>query len=293
MSKAQTFTLQLAGTWYGGYGLAMCPAHRNTRTPALSLADADDGRLLAYCHAGCDFTAVVKAFEGAGIACDQGISALDPHALTRKRFEARARIERRTQQAQQIWQASVPIVGTLGEAYLRGRGISCALSDSLRFVPSCWHASGQSFPALVARVDGGSDFSVHRTYLAADQSTKATIDPVKAMIGRCAGGAVRLSSGPGPLVVCEGIETGLSLLSGLLDGSAQVWAGLSTSGVKGLHLPYQSGILKIASDGDAAGFEAAHHLAHRAAGLGWQVSLLPAPEGQDWNDVLRIQGGKQ
>lgn len=290
--NAHEVTRQMAGTWYGTYGVAMCPAHKNTRTPALSLADADDGRLLAYCHAGCDFTAVVKAFEGAGIAGDQGIFALDPHALTKKRFEVRARIERRTQQAKQIWQASVPIVGTLGEVYLRGRGISCALPDSLRFVPSCWHASGQLFPALVARVEGGNQFAVHRTFLDPQKPSKAKIDPSKAMLGQCAGGAVRLSSGPGPLVVCEGIETGLSLRSGLLEEEAQVWACLSTSGMKSLRLPDNPGVLKIASDGDAAGQAAACQLGFRASALGWQVSLLPAPEGQDWNDVLCMQGGQ-
>ncbi len=31
------------------------------------------------------------------------------------------------------------------------------------------------------------------------------------MLGRCAGGAVRLSDGLGPLLIAEGIETGLTL----------------------------------------------------------------------------------
>lgn len=41
----------------------------------------------------------------------------------------------------------------------------------------------------------------------------------------------------------------------------------------------------MAADGDAAGREAAHALATRAHAQGWAVSLLPAPEGLDWNDV--------
>ena len=43
----------------------------------------------------------------------------------------------------------------------------------------------------------------------------------------------------------------------------------------------------VANDGDRAGREAAHALAQRADALGWRVSLMPAPEGQDWNDVLQ------
>jgi len=45
----------------------------------------------------------------------------------------------------------------------------------------------------------------------------------------------------------------------------------------------------IALDGDEPGRDAARALAERAYGLGWQVSLMPAPNGCDWNDVL---GGK-
>jgi hypothetical protein len=106
------------------------------------------------------------------------------------------------------------------------------------------------------------------------------------MLGTVQGGAVRLADGPGPLVMAEGIETALSLASGLLRAPATIWAGLSTSGIRGLRLPYRPGRLTIAPDGDTAGREAAHALAQRAHALGWAVSLLPAPDGRDWNDVL-------
>jgi hypothetical protein len=127
---------------------------------------------------------------------------------------------------------------------------------------------------------------VHRTYLRADGTGKADVDPPKAMLGATAGGAVRLTEGHSRLVVAEGIETALSLSSSLLQSPATVWAALSTSGIRGLHLPPQAGRLTIAGDGDAAGREAANALAERANALGWQVSLLPAPDGHDWNDIL-------
>jgi len=60
--------------------------------------------------------------------------------------------------------------------------------------------------------------------------------------------------------------------------------------MRGLSLPPQAGQLTIASDGDAAGREAASALAARADALGWRVTLLPAPEGLDWNDVLLVKG---
>jgi hypothetical protein len=94
---------------------------------------------------------------------------------------------------------------------------------------------------------------------------------------------------PGPLVVAEGVETALSLACGLLCVPAAIWAALSTSGIRGLHLPPQPGRLTIAPDGDEPGRAAAHALAERAHALGWAVSLLTAPEGRDWNDILQTR----
>lgn len=145
-------------------------------------------------------------------------------------------------------------------------------------------------PLVIALVNGASLHAVHRTYLRPDGSGKAEINQPKLMLGSTAGGAVRLTDGSGPLVVAEGIETALSLASGLLRLPATVWAALSTSGLRGLHLPDRTGRLTIASDGDAAGREAAQALAARAHSLGWQVSLLPAPDGRDWNDILVMKG---
>jgi DNA primase len=65
-----------------------------------------------------------------------------------------------------------------------------------------------------------------------------------------------------------------------------LWAGLSTSGLRGLRLPPQPGRLTIACDGDTAGREAAHALAEQAHGLGWQVGILDPGNGADFNDIL-------
>lgn len=83
-----------------------------------------------------------------------------------------------------------------------------------------------------------------------------------------------------------GIESGLSLLCGLLDGPATVWAALSTSGMRALCLPPQPGRLTIAADGDTPGREAAQALAERAHALGWQVGIMDPGTGADFNDIL-------
>jgi hypothetical protein len=290
MTDARTLTLDLGGKWYRSYGAAPCPICQPERAKlqnALTLADGRNGRLLMHCKkSDCDFAEILAA-AGVSVA---DYSPPDAGTLAKREAERRAEAAKRARQAESLWREAQPVAGTLAERYLRGRNITCALPETLRFHPACWHVTAKRFPALVSLVEGGESFAVHRTYLAPDGNGKAAVDPEKAMLGAVTGGAVRLSDGPGPLVVAEGIETALSLDSGLLRGPATVWAALSTSGMAGLRLPACPGRLTIAPDGDAPGHDAAHKLAERAHALGWQVSLLPAPDGRDWNDILCMKG---
>ncbi|MCR9140128.1 MAG: toprim domain-containing protein [Alphaproteobacteria bacterium] len=284
---AKQITHTLRGTWYRRYGSAPCPvcqAEGHKGQNALTLADGDEGRLLAHCKkSDCDFRAILAA---AGLAPGD-YAAPDPLEMHKRQAEQRAEAEKRARQAHRLWQDAQPIGGTLAETYLRRRGITCPLPATLRFMPECWHgATARRYPAMLALVEGGDGFAVHRTYLAPYGRAKADLDPNKLMLGRVSGGAVRLTDLPGPLVVAEGIETSLSLACGLLGRPATIWAALSTSGMRGLHLPPDPHRLTIASDGDAPGKAATHALAERAHALGWQVTLLPAPEGRDWNDIL-------
>ncbi|MDA3890016.1 MAG: toprim domain-containing protein, partial [Allgaiera sp.] len=215
----------------------------------------------------------------------------NPMAIAQREAERRADVEKKARQAHRLWQEAQPIAGTVAESYLHGRGITRRLPDSLRFHPSCWHGpTARRFSALIALVEGGDGFAVHRSYLRPDGTGKAEVTPSKAMLGAVAGGAVRLMDAQGPLVVAEGIETALSLACGLLCAPATIWAALSTSGLRSLRLPEQPHRLTIATDGDEPGRAAGRDLATRAVALGWQVSLLPAPDGRDWNDVLTMKG---
>lgn len=290
MKNAREITRALGGHWHGRYGVARCPAHGDKR-PSLSLSDGTDGRLLLRCHSGCEFTHILDSLKGFGLVEGEGNysppSAADLERIRQSEIEE---AERKEALALSCWRDARPIRGTIAETYLRHRGITCELADSLRFHPDCWHPSRNRFPAMVALVEGAPRLAVHRTYLRADGLGKAQVEPAKAMLGTVAGGAVRLSQGNDKLIVCEGIETGLSLLSGLARGSVSVWAALSTSGMKALSLPDSPALLTVATDGDAAGREAGNALATRATAAGRKVSLLPAPDGHDWNDILMMKG---
>ncbi|WP_066705366.1 DUF7146 domain-containing protein [Celeribacter ethanolicus] len=292
MSRAENLTRQLGGRWHGHYGMALCPSHEDRR-PSLSIALGNDGRILLKCHAGCSYADIRAALEVGGMdrSTLQGNPAIDPERDAARRAKAEAEHRKRSEQARRLWEVAQPIYRSVAETYLRRRGISCALPDTLRYVENCWHPSAKRLPALMSYVSGGTGFAVHRTYLRTDGSGKAPVTPAKAMLGRTKGGAARLIRGYGRLVVAEGIETALSLASGLIKDRPSIWAALSASGMISLRLPQQPGLLTIAGDGDPAGRAAAEQLARRASDMGWQVSLMTAPEGKDWNDVLREREG--
>jgi hypothetical protein len=109
------------------------------------------------------------------------------------------------------------------------------------------------------------------------------------MLGQRAGAAARLSEGPWPLIVAEGIAIALSLADALADRCPRVWAGLSVGGVAGLRLPATPGEPVVAPDPDRAGWDAAERLADRAHAAGWRVRLLPPPgDGLDWNAAASV-----
>ena len=51
--RAETIAKALGGRKVGGGWMARCPAHED-RNPSLSIHDANDGKVLVRCHAGCD-----------------------------------------------------------------------------------------------------------------------------------------------------------------------------------------------------------------------------------------------
>ena len=163
-----------------------------------------------------------------------------------------------------------------------------SLPPTLRFHPCCWHQTASRLPALVAAVELGDEIvAVHRTYLE-EPGRKAEVEPVKAMLGPVAGGAVRLSGGTGPLVVAEGIETALSILDGLGGLDVRVWAALSAGGMAGLR-PAASRRASSPSRPirSRPGAKAAAMLAKRASRLGWRVKIIDPPDQGDWNDAAR------
>jgi hypothetical protein len=278
----RTLTHKLGGAWRHGQGNAPCPIcqpERRRDQTALSITEAG-GKLLLHCFKSeCSFVEIAKATDLPVQRAQVDMDAV--RETKRKQAEYRKALHTK---ARNLWDRARPITGTRGEAYIRDRGITCDLPNTLRWSPDIHHAPTMTWAAAIV-ADVQPTGGVHRTFF--DKKGNRLGKSAKMMLGPCSGGAVRLSHAPsGPLVVCEGVETGLSLLSGLLPSPASVWAALSASGVAALELPKEPDNLIIATDGDDAGHEAGEKLGQRAIALGWNVSLMPAPDGKDWNDVL-------
>ena len=199
----------------------------------------------------------------------------------------------RIEAARRLWQRCRSIDGTHAEAYLRARTIHRCRFPALRFHPALLHRDEggvRRLPALVAAVTGadGALTGVHRTWLDPSHPAKANLARPRKALGRVHGLAVRFGDpAPDTLLVGEGIETVLSIVSALPDTVAA--AALSAGSLGAFAPPPGVTRLLIARDNDMEGELAAERLARRCARSGIAVHVL-VPEGADFNDELLALG---
>jgi DNA primase len=195
--------------------------------------------------------------------------------------------DNRQDEALAIWRDAVEAAGTPAESYLRSRGLICPLPPSIRFAGLPYGKSGPVHPALVALVTGSENrpTGIQRTFLNPAGTGKAAVPKPKLSLGRVAGGAIRLAPATDCVVVCEGLEDGLSLQQSL---SFPTWATAGTGGLLALDLPQSVRDVVIAADSDEAGEKAAMAAAERFAGQGRKVRVIrPLAGFKDFNDELR------
>jgi putative DNA primase/helicase len=279
----------LGGAVRNGQGwLAKCPAH-DDRSPSLSLADGDGGKLLVKCFAGCDARAVLAALRQRDLLNGSATVSAPVTIPQYKQKDDTSRIER----ARSIWVKTLPAYGTLVEAYCRARGYTGAIPATLRFHQGLRHkdTGNMLFPVMIAAVTIAPDkniVAVHRTYLAHDGRAKAPVSEAKMSLGPVGGGAVRLAQAAETLAVTEGIETALSIMQA--TGIA-TWAALSAGGIIRLILPplplAREVIICADHDANGVGQRAADTAAKRWITEGRHVRIaLPPHPGSDFNDIL-------
>jgi hypothetical protein len=194
--------------------------------------------------------------------------------------------------ARRLFAISRPIIGTVGERYLKSRGIvSLHGTGALRFHPSCTYrpdrsSAFESWPAMVAAVTDldGAVRAVHRTWLDTSTCAKAPVATPRRAMGDVLGHAVRFGMPDDVMAIGEGIETVLSLRVAL--PTMPMMAAVSASHMPSVAFPAMLKRLYIARDNDDAGIRAAEKLFERACKLGIDVLTL-VPRYGDFNDDLR------
>jgi putative DNA primase/helicase len=292
--NAATIARIFGGKKSGGGFILRCIVHED-RSPSLSIADGDDGRLLVRCHAGCDPLEVLAELRRRGLAGGDNDHAghRHQHHHQRRRLRPNAPLAGTSPKVAAIWNRAAPIAGTLAERYLRTRG--CAVPRSgLRYLPPSVRFQWPTMVALVTDFVTGIPTTLHFTALAIDGSGKAPIEtPRRPLAGhRKQGGVIRLTADSEvttELGIGEGIETCLAVAK-VLGPLRPIWSAIDAGNLAGL--PVVPGIdrLVIYSDTDPSGTgqAAARTLATRWHQAGREVYIAqpPAPAGgkSDWNE---------
>ena len=180
-----------------------------------------------------------------------------------------------------------PLAGTVGEAYLRARGLGDPGCPDLLFHPDLPDFdTRRGWPGLIALprvVTGERAPGIHRTFLLDDGSAKGPAG--KKMLGSVADAAVRLFAMPagGHLGIAEGIETALAAHA--LFGTA-VWAALSADGLARFRWPEGTTRVTIYADAGDAGRQAAATLSDRLNRADIPNEIVVPLHGDDFNDDL-------
>ena len=214
------------------------------------------------------------------------------------------------------WLRAGEIVGTIGDVYLRHRGIDLSslprVPGSLRFYPSLEHRNDETgeltdWPCMIAQISPSDPASiekclaVHRTWLAADGSGKAPVKPNRRMWPSYAGGVIKLARGDGGLSVKdaiakkhktrllmgEGIETCLS--HAVADHSLRVHAYMSVGNIASIVIPVDCVSEVILLQENDPGRQAQQQFKNGAAAIAAQgvpVRIARSHIGSDTNDAL-------
>ncbi len=215
--------------------------------------------------------------EAARIA---GMDRLMPRSLPRPKPNHSTEVARLIDGGQQLSE-------TVGEAYLRARGLTDPECPDLLFHPDLPDFdTRRGWPGLIALprlVTGERAPGIHRTFLLDDGSAKGPSG--KKMLGSVAEAAVRLFAMPadGHLGIAEGIETALAAHA--LFGTA-VWAALSADGLARFRWPEGTTRVTIYADAGDAGRQAAATLTDRLNRADIPNEIVVPLLGDDFNDDL-------
>lgn len=265
---------------------ACCPFH-DERTPSFTLYD--DGKCWRFqcfgCGASGDVLDFVSALSGVGLReAARKIVGGELPTIDVEPIVSAPKADR-LQEAREIWRSAAPADGTPAERYLRARALDLRLPPTLRFARLRYGKRGPEHPCLIAAVSGPENrlSGIQRTYLNSAGTGKAAVPKPKLSLGRVSGGAIRLAPATAELIVCEGLEDGLTLQQEL--GRA-VWVAAGASMLPAMEFPPIVRAVAIGGDADAAGRAAAEKAAAAFRARGLKVRTFFPIAGKDFNAEL-------
>ena len=210
--------------------------------------------------------------------------------------------KRERRELMKIWEVATPNHPRLKE-YLEYRGLEIDIPDTLRLHPLLeYWIDGKSYgklPCMVTQILRDDEVvGIHRTFLSPDGPGKAPV-PKPKLSKKCndsmTGGCIRLFEveEDKPLVLCEGIETGLAIHNCL---GWPVWPCVSRTLLEKVQMPDSVKSVIIGADKDRSGDgqASAETLAWRLVDEGREVKIslppMKIPEGSsgvDWLDCLK------
>jgi putative DNA primase/helicase len=267
----------------GDYGVARCPSHRD-RIPSLSVKHAG-GKVLVHCHAGCSQQKLIAALRERGLWPCTSLALSCPKQAIEHRVNGTFS-EKSTEGVERIWNQAIEVQRTLAEQYLHSRLITISPPPSIRYLRYCYHrTTGLYLPAVITGIQNSSGnlTAIQRVYLRPDGLGKAQVTNPKLSLGPMGDGAVRLGRASETLGLCEGWETGLSVVQLY---AVPVWAAVGAGRMHRVYVPDSVRRLIIFADNDRPGHEAAARTAHVHEGLGRRVEIRTSSIGKDFNDEL-------
>lgn len=199
-------------------------------------------------------------------------------------------------------------VGSVADVYLQSRGIDVTqlgrMPGALGFLPAArHHETNAEWPCLVALMTAhdGSVAAVHRTFLDRDGAGKAPVRPARKIWPSFAGAAIRIWRGESrmdikdaaaqglreTLILCEGVEDGLSLA--LAMPQHRIWCAGSLGNLAKITLPECVDDCVVVADNDWGKPQAERQFDKALDALMRQdrtVRVARSHVGKDVNDAL-------
>ncbi|WP_126172604.1 DUF7146 domain-containing protein [Altericroceibacterium xinjiangense] len=263
---------------------ACCPFHSD-QSPSFTIFDGGRRFHCFGCGASGDVLDFVQRAHNVGLR--EAAAMLTGGDLPSIEIEPTASVEKldRRDEARAIWREAIPAAGTPAESYLRSRGLTLPIPPTIRFLRLRYGKKGRDYPCLVAAIAGPDNrlCGIQRTYLNEAGTGKAAVPKAKLSLGKVAGGAIRLAPAAEEMVVCEGLEDGLTLQQEL--GRA-AWVAAGASMLPAVQFPPIVHSVAIGGDADQAGREAAEKARASFAGRGLMARAFFPVGAKDFNAEL-------